>query len=210
MVTLKNLESSELLVMLDRKRHLKLAPAGESGDTKTIDDRHMLPDRRESKVIQQLKKAGRLEIVQGSFSDDLASPAVALEQFPGLKAFDLQLDLEGAAGVTVDVGAALPATAMLLSAQLNVEEAITAGGTSVAVGLGTSGDPDMWGKTTDLTKDEKIDFYFTPPLAALGGPTQVAVSMVTGAGAAGDTAATAGKVRVRVMYLDTPDSLPDA
>ena len=38
MAILKNLEATELLVMLDRKRHLKLAAAGDPGDEKEVDD----------------------------------------------------------------------------------------------------------------------------------------------------------------------------
>ncbi len=45
MAILKNLAATELLVMLDRERHLQLAAAGDPGDEKEIDDRHLMPDR---------------------------------------------------------------------------------------------------------------------------------------------------------------------
>ncbi len=210
MAILKNLEATELLVMLDRKRHLKLAAAGDPGDEKEVDDRHLLPDRSDAKVIQDLVLAGKLEIVPGSQSSDISSIAVGQEQWPGMEGFDEVVDLEGAAGVSVDVGPLIPATAMLLSVQCNIEELVVAGGTSVAVGVGLAADPDKYNLTADLLKNSKGDHFFTPPLAALGGAEQLAVNMATGAGLVGDTAATAGKVRVRARWIAASASLPDA
>jgi hypothetical protein len=213
MAILKNLEAAELLVPLDRKRHLKLAPAGDPGDAKEIDDRHLAADQRAGKVIEEMAQAGRLEVLPGSHGSDISSIAVGQEQYPGLHGWDVIVDLEGAAGVDVPAGPAIPAGAFLLSVQANLEELVVAGGTSLAVGVGSgAADPDLYGKTGDLLKNSKPGpaFFRGAALAALGAPVTVHVSMVTLAGAAGDTAALSGKVRVKVSWIEPPAPLPDA
>lgn len=92
-----------------------------------------------------------------------------------------------------------PANAVIVSAQANIEAALTGGGTTAKVGLGTEADPDAYGKTSALTKNAKID---TQPDAAAGfaAPTALRLSSCAADGSAGDTALTVGSVRVRIVY----------
>jgi hypothetical protein len=211
---LKNLSAAEVLVPLDRKRHFKLAAAGDPGglDIRDLDDRHLLPDRQEARAILELIRAGTLQVVEGSFSTGLDSVAVGVEALPALVGFDLVVDLEGAVGVDVPVGGLIPIGAILWSVQASIDELVVAGGTSVKVGIGVgAADPDKYGLSATLLKNAKTNFRFALPLAALAGAEQIHVSMVIGAGTAGDTAATAGKVRVKVAYIAVlPAALPDA
>lgn len=94
----------------------------------------------------------------------------------------------------------VPAGAVILSVQANIEGALTGGGTTAKVGLGPNAtDPDKYGKTTVLTKNAKISTV--PDWAVLAAPEAIDVCACTAAGAAGDTALTVGSVRVRVVYL---------
>lgn len=108
----------------------------------------------------------------------------------------------------------LPAGAKVISVQANVEVLLVAGGTSVTWSIGTAADPDKYGtsgfptQADDLTKNSKSDF--------LGDSTQltaaeqmVLTAAATGGAGDGDTAFSAGSVRVRVVY-DFPNSLDDA
>jgi hypothetical protein len=97
----------------------------------------------------------------------------------------------------------LPAGTVLLSAQANVNAALTGGGTTAKVGLGTEADPDLWGKTADLTKNAKISTI--PDWAILAAPTAVRLSSCAADGSAGDTALTVGSVRVRLIFLVPTD-----
>lgn len=216
MATLKNLVARELLVPLDRKRHFRLAPAGDpSGlDARELDDRHLAADLRSGKVIEEMVLAGDLEVVPGSHGTSISSIAVGQEQYPGLRGFDLVVDLEGAAGVDVPVGPPIPAGAFILSVQAKIYEEVVASGTSVAIGIGIgAGDPDKYGLIDDLLLNSKPvsvpEFFRAAALAALVAPETIHVSMATAGGAAGDTPATAGKVRVKVRWLEPPSELPD-
>jgi hypothetical protein len=148
-----------------------------------------------------------------------ATPAVALRfgdtATEGLevKVYDETIQLTNA--VKTDSTLAVPAGAVVLSAQANLQAIITGDGTGdnllAAVGLGISGgDEDKYGNTTDLTANQKIDTI--PDWAVNGGET----ISIFGLQADGNTAATekftggAGQnVRVRVVYLQT-NSLDDA
>jgi hypothetical protein len=101
----------------------------------------------------------------------------------------------------------LPANAVILSAQMNIESALTGGSTTVKVGLGSSADPDLWGKTSVLTKNAKSTL--TPAWAVIASTTPIRVSSCATAGGAGDTALTVGSVRVRIVFL-APVDLVDA
>ena len=92
-----------------------------------------------------------------------------------------------------------PANVVIVSAQANIQAALTGGGTTAKLGLGTEADPDVYGLTGALTKNAKID---TQPDAAAGfaAPTVLRLSSCTAAGAAGNTALTVGSVRVRIVY----------
>jgi len=110
-------------------------------------------------------------------------------------------------GVNVDLTEDVPAGAVILSAQLNIQTLVVAAGTSAKVGLGTVADPDKYGITSGKTKNLKIDTI--PEHAVLSGAEDVQVSMCATNGDVGDSAASAGAVRVRIVYA-VPNSLDDA
>jgi hypothetical protein len=102
----------------------------------------------------------------------------------------------------------IPAGAVVLSAQANVQSALTGGGTTTKVGLGpNASDPDKYGKTSVLTKNAKIDTI--PVHAVLSAQEAIDICAVTDAGAAGNTALTVGSVRVVIVYA-TVASLTNA
>ncbi len=115
--------------------------------------------------------------------------------FTGAKTFDLTEDV--------------PAGAVILSVQGNIETAVTAGGTSVKVSIGLAGgDVDKYGKTGTLAQNQKIDTI--PDWAVLSGAEDVEIGIVVTDGSTlGDTNASAGAVRVRIVYA-VPNSLDDA
>lgn len=95
----------------------------------------------------------------------------------------------------------IPAGAVILCVQANVQSALTGGGTTVKVGLGpNSSDPDKYGKTSALTKNAKINTV--PDWAVLGSQEAIDICACASDGSAGDTALTVGSVRVRIVYLD--------
>ena len=83
MPDIRNLTDREQLVSLE-KRHIALAPAGESGDTKNIADREVLANRRGRTPIQDLVDAGIIEIVAGTYESSISSPLLQGEQDEGL------------------------------------------------------------------------------------------------------------------------------
>lgn len=104
----------------------------------------------------------------------------------------------------------VPAGAVVLSVQSNVEAALTGGGTTVTHSIGTTADPDKYGTPSSdlLTKNAKIDFI--PDYAVLGSAEQLVLTgTATGGASDGDTALTVGSVRVRVVYVAL-NSLDDA
>lgn len=104
---------------------------------------------------------------------------------------------------------AIPAGAVILSAQLNLDSLVVAGGTSVKVGLGDhTGVCNTYGNTLALTKNTKANLL--PAYAALASAVTLEVcACATVATGLGDSNFTAGNVRVRIVYLKTA-SLPDA
>jgi hypothetical protein len=100
----------------------------------------------------------------------------------------------------------IPAGALILSSAVNIQSTITAGGTSVKVGLGLNGStPSSYGLAADLVKNSKITNGFlggtVTPLAA---PLTLDVCICETTGAAlGNTDATAGTVRVRIVYEES-------
>lgn len=114
--------------------------------------------------------------------------------------------------VEVDLTNTVPSGAVILSVQGNLETAVTGDGTGdtglTKVGIGTTADPDKYGLSGALTKDQKLDTI--PAHAVLGSAEQIAVRAANNSGAAVTEKFTAGgKVRVRVVYA-THDSLADA
>lgn len=88
---------------------------------------------------------------------------------------------------------------IVLSAQLNIQAALTGGSTTVKVGLGTEADPDLFGLTAALTKNSKITTI--PDWAVITTATPIRVSSCASNGTEGDTALTVGSVRVRLVVL---------
>ena len=95
----------------------------------------------------------------------------------------------------------IPAGAVILSVQANIEATVTGGSTTVKIGLGPNGgDVDAYGLSGDLVKNTKINTI--PAWAVLATETAIDVNgVVTNGSALGDTNITAGSVRVRVVYL---------
>lgn len=109
--------------------------------------------------------------------------------------------------VSTDLTQDLPDGAVLLGGQINVETAVTGGGTTTKIGLGPVADPDKYGLTSALTKNAKGDLLIAP--AVLSGAEDVKINACTDAGAIGDTALTVGTVRIRLYYRQM-NSLDDA
>lgn len=115
--------------------------------------------------------------------------------FTGAKTFDLTADV--------------PAGAYILSVQANIETLVVAGGTSVKVAIGVAGgDVDKYGKTGTLAKNQKIDTIPTHAILASAEDVQIGI-VVTDGSTLGDTDASAGAVRIRIVYA-LPNSLDDA
>jgi len=130
-----------------------------------------------------------------------------------IKVYDETIDLTNAAAV--DTSCVIPAGAVILSVQGNLEKAVTgdASGDNLMadIGLGVSGgDEDAYAEFGAMTKNAKADGI--PDWSVLAAETTVAIF---GLKADGDTACTekftalAGAVRVRVVYA-VPNSLDNA
>lgn len=118
-----------------------------------------------------------------------------------LKVIDETISLASLGAKFVALTTAIPSGAVIVSAQLNVEALVVAGGTTVKVALGINdGDVDKYGITTNLTKNQKINTI--PDWAVLSAEEQIDVcAVVTNGSALGDTNVSAGSVRVRIVYL---------
>jgi hypothetical protein len=103
----------------------------------------------------------------------------------------------------------IPAGAVILSVQANIDVLAVAGGTSVKVGLGLNAtDVNKYGITSALTKNLKINTI--PDWAVLSAPETIDVcAAVTDGSDVGDSNFSAGSVRVRIVYLE-PVGLTDA
>jgi len=102
---------------------------------------------------------------------------------------------------------AVPAGAVIISAQANVDVALTTGGTTTHVALGIhDGDVDAYGIVGTLTKNSQINTQIAQAsLTELVGATTIDVCGVANDHATlGDTDITAGKVFVRIVYRKVP------
>lgn len=120
-----------------------------------------------------------------------------------LKVIDEVVDLTGAGAAYKALTTALPANSVILSIQACIEEKVTVATSGGAfVGLGTHGtDPDVYGKSTALTKNSKITTL--PDWSVISASTTVDVCGIadsTGYPIASG-AFTGGKVRVRIVYF---------
>ena len=125
----------------------------------------------------------------------------------GCRVVELDETITGLAAVSTDISQDIPDGSLLLCVQANIETLVVAGGTSVKVGIGPTSDPDKYGITSALTKNLKIDTI--PPYAVLSGAEDVQINMCATGGGIGDTVASSGDVRVRIVFA-IPTSLEDA
>lgn len=117
-----------------------------------------------------------------------------------VKIIDQTVSFAGNAALYKAMTTPIPAGAVILSVQANVQAALTGGSTTVKVGLGpNASDPDKYGKTSDLTQNQKIDTV--PAWTVLSAQEAIDVCACATDGSAGDTALTVGSVRVRIVYL---------
>lgn len=127
-----------------------------------------------------------------------------------IRVIDETVTLTNAA--STDLTNVVPAGAVILSAQANLETLVVGDASGddglVKVGLGTSGDPDKYGLTADLTKNAKIDTV--PDWAVLASSEQLGLYAVDTSGDAVTEKYVGGEtVRVRVVFLAL-NSLDDA
>lgn len=145
-----------------------------------------------------LEEGGAQTLTRGA-----AAAAVALRfGATGTEGLEVKVidEVVSTGAINNDLTEDVPSGAVILSVQANVETALTGGGTTTNVAIGTAGDPDKYSPTVGaLTLDAKIDHM--PDWAVLSGAEDIQVNGVTAAGAAGDTALTVGTVRVRIVYL---------
>lgn len=151
-------------------------------------------------------KDGSLVLTAGSVQHNNGSTSGSITQgwgktsAEGLQEVTVEETVSFAANAALykELTAQLPTNAVLLCIQANIESALTGGGTTAKVGLGTSSDPDAYGKTSVLTKDAKITTV--PAHAVIASPTTLRLSSCAADGSAGNTALTVGSVRVRYTY----------
>lgn len=106
--------------------------------------------------------------------------------------------LNPASGV-FDLGDVIPSGAVIFSAQVRLDTAVTGAGGATKVGLGTAADPDKYGKTASLLSGQLIN---TIPLwTILTGVETVKLFAVDNAGVATGTIGGVGEgATVRVTY----------
>lgn len=158
--------------------------------------------------LSEKTAAAGIELNHLLFADIGSAAGAAALGFGKTKAEGLQakvieetLDLTGLAAKFKAMTTAIPTGAVIVSAQVNVEATVVAGGTTVKVALGlNAGDVDKYGLGAALTQNTKITKV--PDWAVLSGNEQIDVCGVISDGSAlGDTNISAGSVRVRVVYL---------
>lgn len=113
----------------------------------------------------------------------------------------------GTAAASHALTSTVPAGAVILSVQANLQTAVTVE-TAVKVGIGVTADPDKYGKTSGVTKNLKVDTV--PDWAVLSSAETVAIFATDTVGAAAGTIGGTGEaIRVRIVFLAC-NSLDDA
>lgn len=174
----------------------KTSNAGVTIDSVLLKDGGVVPTG--SIQLARVSASGAISVGRGASASEGVQELV----------LDQTISFAANAALYKELNVVLPAGSVVLFAQANIQAALTGGGTTTKVGLGTEADPDLWGKTSALTKDAKIDTIVTT-LAAVAAPTVIRLSSCANDGSAGDTALTVGSVRVRMVYL-VPLSLANA
>jgi hypothetical protein len=123
----------------------------------------------------------------------------------GLEFKVIEESVEADGSAAYDLTQDIPAGAVILSVQANLDT-IVAATTAVKVGIGVTDNEDKYGKTSALTKNLKIDTV--PDWAVLASAEDV---QVFACDTAGDDAGTldTGTIRVRIVYVAC-NSLDDA
>lgn len=146
-------------------------------------------------------------VLQAPSADELSAIYMSLgrnaDEGLRLRIIDEVVDLDGAAAAYKALTTAIPANSVILSIQACIEEAVTVATSGGAfVGLGTHGtDPDVYGKSSALTKNSKITTL--PDWSVISTSTTIDVCGIadsTGYPIASGNF-TGGKVRVRIVYL---------
>ena len=117
----------------------------------------------------------------------------------GLEVRVIDETASGLTAISTDLTQDIPDGAVILSSQANIEVLCVAGGTSTKVGVGPTSDPDKYGLSADLLKNTKIDLMID--WAVLSGAEDIQINACDNSGALGDTAFSAGSVRVRIVFL---------
>lgn len=116
---------------------------------------------------------------------------------------DVTLDLTTLGALFKNV-CTIPAGSKVKCAIIQILTLVVAGGTSVKVGLGTTGtSPSLLGKTATLLKNAQNGLVPADAASLIAGSTNIDISAVATGGAIGDTNISAGSVRVVIVY-DTP------
>lgn len=128
----------------------------------------------------------------------------------GLKEFYEVVTLTNAA--FTPLATKVPLGAVLVNVAARLDATVVGDGSGdnglTKVGIGTASDPDAYGLTASLLKNQKTNTMFNA--AALAAETTLRVSAVNNLGVAVTEAFVAGsKVTVRVVYM-LSDALPDA
>jgi hypothetical protein len=116
----------------------------------------------------------------------------------GLELRCVEETLTALAAISTDLTSDIPAGAVPIGGQINIDTLVVAGGTSVKVGIGPTSDPDKYGITGDLLKNTKGDLLSDPAVPTSAEDVQV--NMCATGGSLGNTAASAGAVTIRLYY----------
>lgn len=159
-------------------------------------------------VIELITNSQRLShYAQGAVTAEVAQRfGKSITEGLELKIIEEDIVLDGSASNALTTNPLIGS--VIICAQANLETAVTAT-TAVKVGLGTlvgGDDPDLYGITSALTKNLKIDTMVAFTL--LAAEEELAVFACATNGAAAGTLDT-GTVRVRIIYYE-PNSLDDA
>lgn len=127
-----------------------------------------------------------------------------------IQSFEEVVDLTDADAVFVALETKVPAGAVILGVQANLDVAVVAAGNSARVGIGPSDGIVDFGVTTNKNVNQKITTIPKEDEAHVASEMTLRVNAVQADGStAGTGAISAGSVRVRVTYA-TLAALPDA
>lgn len=151
-------------------------------------------------------------VLFSNFSPDggAASSAIGLTdvEAEGLHLIHFRETVAVAAGpgsVSYDLGIDIPDGALILAARMDIVDALTGGGTTAKVGLGTVADPDKYLLSAALTAETVFSLFDANGVGVvLSADEDIQVNGATAAGAIGDSALTkgagSGNVIVDIWY----------